>query len=125
MYFCNILLFTIFLLYIGVYFSFITHIALLKFDTYINEIRACIEINAFTVMCLQQGILEYQPFTSTSADDEKKNIVLESIRKNIIQRGTLVFLNMIKVLENLEHSRKLAITLRGMVIVKVIHIYIH
>ena len=73
-------------------------------------------------MCIQQGILEYQPIFSTLADDEKKNMVLKSIRNNIVVKGTEVFLNMIKVLESLEHSCKLAITLRGMVIVKV---YIH
>ena len=117
MYFFNILLFTSFLLYTGVYFSFITHIALLKFDSYRDEIHTCVKINAFTEMCKQKGILEYQPIINALVDDkEKRKMVLESIRNNIALNGTQVFLNMVKVLESMEHSHELAITLRGMII---------
>ena len=69
--------------------------------------------STFTEGCIQCGILECQTITSVS--DQTSSKVLELIRANIVRNGTLVFLSMIKVLENMEHSRELAIKLKGMV----------
>ena len=105
--------FNCFLLHTGVYFSFITHIALLKFDTYVDQIRTCVKMNTttFTEGCIQCGILAYPTNTIVYQNSDE---VLESIRANIVQNGTVILLYLIKVLEKMEDSRELAIKLKGM-----------
>ena len=104
--------FNCFLLHTGVYFSFITHIALLIFDKYVDQIRTCIEINisTFTEERIQRDILGNPTNTIVYHSYE----VLKLIRANIVQNGTVILLKLIKELEKMEDSHELTIKLKGM-----------
>ena len=112
MHFCNVLLFC-FLLHTGVYFCFITHIALFIFDKYVDQIHTCVQMNisTFTEGCLQCGILGNR--TNTIVDRDSGEI-LKLIKANIVQSGTEILLYLIKVLEKMKYSHELTIKLKGM-----------
>ena len=96
--------------------SFDSQAALKIFDGYMDHIHKCAEIDIFTAKCEQYGVLECTTITGASVylpDDIKKTSVLPAIRDSIALNGTQPFLNMLKVLESMSHSRQLAIELRG------------
>ena len=87
--------FNCFLLHTGVYFHFITPIALLIFDKYVNQIRTCVEMNKYGVLGNPTHTIVY-------------------IRDNIVQNGAVILFNLIKELEKMEDSHELTIKLKGM-----------
>ena len=99
----------VFLFYTDCYVSLV---AVFTFDKYKDEILKCVEMNAFTMKCIQDQILWYQPVPGTSIDQQKEE-VLKTIRNNIVKMGVQFFLKVIKVLEN--HSLGVAIKLNGTV----------